>query len=478
MNAKEAELRKRVASAVSKTKETVTRDPYRLRFHISPPTGLLNDPNGLIHFKGLYHVFYQWNPFAMEHGPKFWAHLTSQDLVHWEEQKYALSPSEWYEKDGCYSGSAIEHDSRLYLLYTGNVKDMHGNRETYQCLAVSEDGIHFEKRGPVLRLPDQYTAHFRDPKVWKKGNLFYMIVGAQTKDHNGAAALFSSPDLVDWTHIGPLTTEFGSFGYMWECPDVFRLNDKDIFMFSPQGLERQPFKFQNLYQSGYCTGELDYRTGAFRHTDFQELDYGFDFYAPQTFEDEKGRRLLFAWMGAADGQESSHPTANANWVHALTLPRELKRAGDNVLQLPVEETKKWRHSAIADSQIGFTSGKPYTIQGTCMEILLDKLSFDGAWVSIDMRGHLTFTYNKETKTALLRRLNPIDQTWEERACKLEKLEKLHIFLDVSSAELFLNGGEITFTSRYFPDEKNEDITLTAQSSASFGLQIWGLSETK
>src|SRR5690606_19108629 len=132
------------------------------------------------------------------------------------------------------SGSAIEYDNKLYLFYTGNVKTDNGGRETYQCLAVSEDGIHFDKKGPVIQLPEGYTSHFRDPKVWQQENKWFMVIGAQTTSLDGTVVLFSSDDLKHWQQEGPLAgngiTLPNYFGYMWECPDFFTLNNMDILL--------------------------------------------------------------------------------------------------------------------------------------------------------------------------------------------------------------------------------------------------------
>lgn len=130
-----------------KNKKVIESDNNRLHFHLMPAVGLLNDPNGFIQFKGVYHVFFQWNPFETAHGAKFWGHYSSTDLINWNEEPIALAPDEWFDKNGCYSGSAVEHEGKMYLFYTGNVKEENGDRSTYQCLAISEDGIHFEKRG-------------------------------------------------------------------------------------------------------------------------------------------------------------------------------------------------------------------------------------------------------------------------------------------------------------------------------------------
>ena len=142
----------------------------RPKYHISPEQGFLNDPNGLAQFRGKYHVFYQWLPDVVPQGSKQWRHCISNDLVHWTDEGSALQPDEWYEKNGCYSGSGITTEDKYFLFYTGNVRDAEGGRETYQCVAVSDDGKSFQKEGPVIYLPDGYTAHFRDPKVWKKAN--------------------------------------------------------------------------------------------------------------------------------------------------------------------------------------------------------------------------------------------------------------------------------------------------------------------
>ena len=162
----------------------------RPKYHISPEQGFLNDPNGLAQFRGKYHVFYQWLPDVVPQGSKQWRHCISNDLVHWTDEGSALQPDEWYEKNGCYSGSGITTEDKYFLFYTGNVRDAEGGRETYQCVAVSDDGKSFQKEGPVIYLPDGYTAHFRDPKVWKKNNSWWMVVGAQTKELKGNVAIF------------------------------------------------------------------------------------------------------------------------------------------------------------------------------------------------------------------------------------------------------------------------------------------------
>lgn len=168
------------------------RKTLRQRFHLEPPAGLLNDPNGLAWYRGVYHVYFQWNKFEKNHSYKEWGSFASDDLVHWQFQGSALVPDQPYDQNGVYSGSALEIDGKLCLYYTGNVKHQ-GLRNSRQCLAVTEDGRRYLKLGPVLEKPDGYTPHFRDPKVFRGENgWYYMLIGAQQASGRGALALARS----------------------------------------------------------------------------------------------------------------------------------------------------------------------------------------------------------------------------------------------------------------------------------------------
>lgn len=470
MSTEEGLLIKKAYREIEKHRNQVFSDSYRLNYHLMPPVGLLNDPNGLIHYKGVYHVFFQWNPFETTHGAKFWGHYTSSDMVHWKEEPVALAPSEWYEKDGCYSGSAVESNGQLYLFYTGNVKHENGTRETYQCLAVSSDGIHFEKQGPVLRLPSGYTTHFRDPKVWKKGDHWYMIVGAQTIDVKGAAVLFISKDLVNWEEIGIIAGSglngLTDFGYMWECPDLIHLSGKDILFVSPQGLERTGFLYNNLFQSGYMVGSFDYENFTFRHGPFTELDRGFDFYAPQTFTDDRGRTILYGWMGITDEMEAYQPTISNHWVHALTIPRVLELSNGKIYQSPVEEFKKLRKDQVAVE----TAGGQFHLDALSTELLLTPLKKGSFQISFRNEAHLCFDIDK--KEISLHRKNFKTGALETRTCTLSSVSMLHIFMDHSSLEIFINEGEEVFTARYFPNPNDDSIIFSGK--VDFKLTKWNL----
>ena len=473
------DLLQRACEKVREYQSSAVNDPYRLEFHLMPPVGLMNDPNGLIQFNGVYHVFYQWNPFETAHGSKFWGHFSSRDLIHWQENPPALVPDEWYEKNGCYSGSAIESDGKLYLFYTGNVKNEGNERETYQCLAVSHDGIQFEKKGPVVFLPKGYTAHFRDPKVWKQNDTWYMVVGAQTLKEEGQVVLFTSRNLKDWDFKGPLAGSnlngLGDFGYMWECPDLFRLENQDILLVSPQGLEAQGHHCQNLFQSGYFIGQWNPETNDYQHGEFTELDRGFDFYAPQTFEDGKGRRILYAWMGITDEQESYHPTIEKGWVHALTIPRELQLKGDKLYQKPAAELIQLRKSKDCDGQVLLNEEAPlFELSAFVSEIKIEVHELEADLLEIHIRDNMKLYYDKKQGIFTIERKAFKDGTPESRSCKLPSLKELHLFLDTSSIEIFLNGGQEVFTARFFAEPNQQKVRFTANGKANLSIKKWSL----
>lgn len=465
---------------VKENKPFIEKDPNRLQFHLMPPVGLLNDPNGLIQYNGVYHVFYQWNPFETAHGAKFWGHYSSKDLVHWQEQPPALVPSEWYEKNGCYSGCAVEADRKLFLFYTGNVKDVNNQRETYQCMAVSEDGIHFEKRGPVIHTPKGYTPHFRDPKVWKRGGTWYMVLGAQTENEEGRVVLYDSEDLENWEYKGPVTgtnyNGLGDFGYMWECPDFFQLGSKDVLLVSPQGIKAKGHQYQNLFQSGYFIGEWNLENNEYKHGRFIELDRGFDFYAPQTFDDDQGRRIMYAWMGITDDKEAFQPTIANGWVHALTIPRELDLKGDRLYQKPVPELEMLRNSLDFDQQVSIENEEKSwpELKGVVSEIKMDVLQLKADMIEINIRGQIKLIYNQAEQLFTLERKSYKDQSLESRSCQLSSLEEIHVFLDTSSIEIFLNGGLEVFSARFFADPAHQEFTVSINGKLDVAMKKWSL----
>lgn len=434
------------------------KEKFRLNYHLMPAKGLLNDPNGLVEKDGIYHVFYQWNDKECEHGAKKWGLYTSKNLINWEIEDVALTPEEWYETHGCYSGSGIVIDDKINLVYTGNVKNEKGDRETYQCLAVEKNDGSFEKLGTIIdMIPAGFTEHFRDPKVWGKDGYYFMVLGAQNTELKGEVLLYKSENFRDWELVDSIYNK-QDLGYMIECPDLFELNGEKILLSSPQGIEAKGDLFNNLYQSGYMIGEVDYMTGENKWNEFMEIDRGFDFYAPQTFSDSKGRRIMYAWMGM---EENGHLSVEeGNWVHALTMPRELVLKNGRIFQKPLDEFKTLRvnekfHKNLEVEENIMIEG----IEGKSYELIVELHSLDSEEFGIKLRKNSEeelLVKFKNDKLIINR-----DKTLGlkgQRACKTEEnIHKLHIFMDESSMELFYNDGKEVFTTRFYVNEDAKDI---------------------
>lgn len=489
---KKMEMRKKVIGHLEHMKKLVEKDYHRLKYHIMPPAGLLNDPNGFIHIHGEYHLFYQLNPLHTKHGLKYWGHVISKDLVNWEQQPIALYPTEWYERNGCYSGCAVDNGGTLTLIYTGNVKNEEGIRETYQCIATSKDGINFEKDGenPIIsNQPKGYTRHFRDPKVWKKDGVWYMVIGTQTNKEVGKVLLYTSADLKEWSMVGVVTGSYENnlvdMGYMWECPDLFSLDGQEVLLACPQGMKPRGDLYNNIYQSGYFIGRLNYETGALSHGNFIELDRGFEFYAPQTTEDKRGRRILIGWMGLPGEEE--HPTTEYGWIHAMTIPRELSLISEKLVQKPVEELKALRKNHIfhGDILLKKEAINLSGIQGDAIELLVEcnlltaeafeihlRCSEDGAEKTI-------LSYYKGTSNIELNRNSSGKGYGGIRRCTITPREfiKFHIFMDTSSIEIFVNDGEEVFSSRIYPSEQSRGIKFFAVNGEAIITEVnqWDLS---
>lgn len=196
-------------------KKEKNNESFRNNYHFQPPFGLINDPNGLSFFNGEYNIFFQWNPFTCEHKFKHWGLIKTKDFINYTIPKVVLAPVDYYDKNGCYSGSAIERNGVLELLYTGNVKDKNGNRLSYQCAAIMNKDGDVKKLGALLdSVPKGYTSHFRDPKVYFKNGKYYFIIGAQTDKLKGRVLLYSSLDMRKWSLEGEVKTCLENFGYM------------------------------------------------------------------------------------------------------------------------------------------------------------------------------------------------------------------------------------------------------------------------
>ncbi|QTC40397.1 sucrose-6-phosphate hydrolase [Bacillus sp. V3] len=478
-DAKENELEQLQAKSASST--------WKPAYHIHPGYGLMNDPNGLAYFNGEFHVFYQWYPFGPTHGMKHWAYVKSTDLLDWERLPTAIVPVEDYESHGAYSGASIEVDGELYLYYTGNIKYSSEERSANQCLAIMDkDGVirKYEQNPIIEGVPEGYTGHVRDPKVFKKNKTYYMLLGAQRENLTGAIIVYESSNARDWNFKGELDLDLNlpDTCYMLECPDYFELNGQDVLVVSPQGLAAEKHAYQNLYNVIYVLGEMNIENLTFKVESHHELDKGFDFYAPQAFEGKNNERLLFGWAGMG---EMDYPSDKEGWAHCLTIPRELDVLDGRLIQKPAKELKKLRTEP-AKGEFSLSQGS--TEIGAAsdqyeLELSLDSIEseiFGLKLFSSEAEG-LVLEFNRSEQTVTLNRESFAEafgaEHGFERNSELEIGDSvdLQIFVDRSIVEIFINGGELVFTSRVFPHKESTGINVVADGKMNVNYKSYPMS---
>ncbi len=449
-------------------------------YHLAPPAGWMNDPNGLIYFNGLYHAFYQHHPMSEDWGPMHWGHATSPDMVHWQHEPIALAPGDEYDLDGCFSGSAVDDGGVLSLIYTGHVwlsgeGDDSAIREV-QCLAISHDGIHFEKRGVILT-HQQALCIFRDPKVWHEDGSWWMVVGARDKNDTGQVLLYRGVSLSEWRFERVLAHADAQEGYMWECPDFFPLGEHRYLMFSPQGMKAEGYAYRNRFQSGVLRGHWQPETVFKRMGAFEELDHGHDFYAPQSFLTADGRRVILGWM---DMWESPMPSKQEGWAGSFTLPRELIECHGKLYQRPVRELESLRQQQQHIEPATVTDA--YLIAPCAdaveLEICWDTARSQAEHYGVRLGEGLQLYVDNQAKRLVLWRRYLHEGIDGYRSIALPQCEqvKIRVFIDRSSVEVFVNDGEACMTSRIYPQPEQRALTLYSSQGEAvmLGGSLWYL----
>lgn len=502
---------------------------FKPKFHFSCPKGWMNDPNGFSFFNGEFHLYYQHYPFDTKWGPMHWGHATSKDLLHWTDQPIALYPESPCDNQGCFSGTALTEDDHQILIYTGvtqNPADKNQNIQQ-QCIAIN-DGKTFSKlpQNPVIRSSDVKTpfriTDFRDPKIFKEGSVYYCASVIMKNDGNGAIALFSSTDLIHWKFLNIMAETNGEMGGMWECPDFFTLDGKDVIIVSPQSVNACDQKgFHDGNNSVYMTGILDKTSFKFKpdtrkENNFYaaEIDYGIDFYAPQTMLSPDGRRIMIAWLQA---WESYITPENHNWSGMMTMPRELVLKNNCLIQRPVKEYEEIIADCPAISgRIDAYSGNSDCDNNTChsssntiltfenrsypqcelnVKFTLPKYSLsksitppdfsetsmgtyddpDKLLITVydDNECYVNFTLDVSKMQLTFDRSHSINNggAINKRTVNLSQQTdgsiQLRFIFDAYSCETFINDGEKTFTNAYFLHQDVRKIKVQANLKCGF-----------
>lgn len=459
-------------------------------FHLTPRTGWMNDPNGLCYYQGAYHLFYQYYPYDTIWGPMHWGHAVTTDLLHWDYLPCALAPDTDADDAGCFSGTAVPApDGRLLLLYTGVQRVDPGQDDTkqMQCLAAG-DGIDFVKdaANPVIGedlLPEGGSAvDFRDPKIWYEDGLYRCVVSTRDKTAQGSILLYESPDARHWTYRTTLDRCNGEYGKMWECPDFFPLEDRQVLIVSPQEMEATP---DGEFHAGYgvvaLVGRYDKAGARFTREWVQTLDSGLDFYAPQSVVAPDGRRILIGWM---ENWETVNRTPRRHrWFGRMSLPREAFLREGRLCQRPVRELETlWqdtltrRETLDGDAAWEGVSGRRLDLTVTldlaaspdCRRFTL-RFAEDGCH-------HTDIAWDPAAATLVLdRSLCGIRQDFPNRrevpAAPRDGKLVLRLILDSDCMELFVNDGERVLSAIIETPVEADGLSLHSEGAAALDLEL-------
>lgn len=475
---------------ISVSSSAYYKEPFRPQFHFSPEKHWMNDPNGMIYYKGIYHLFYQYYPKDIVWGPMHWGHATSTDLVHWKHKEIALFP----DKLGLiFSGSAVvdinntsglgtKENPPMIAIFTYHNMEIEkaGKINTQsQGLAYSlDEGETWKKYdgNPIIKNPE--LKDFRDPKVFwneetKEWNLV-LVAG----DH---AQFYTSKNLTNWNLQSEFGKNIGAHGGVWECPDLFKLKVK--------GSEEEKWALLISINPGapnggsgtqYFIGDYDGKTFKTNQKDIKWIDYGTDNYAGVTYNDTPdNKRIFIGWMS---NWLYARNTPTKNWRSAMTLPREISLSEINgnytLKSTPIEQFKQ---QLVSDYSKDLTPLK----KGTKIDFTYDHLNQSALQFnsknqnlklifSNDSNDSLVLNYDAKQKIFSIDRrhsgLVDFEKTFAKDIHKtsvsnlVSDAVDYQIILDWSSIEIFLNKGVYSFTEQLFPNKPYTKLSIQSNEN--------------
>ena len=449
----------------------------RAAFHVCAPVGWINDPNGFSLYGGKIHLFFQHHPYDWHWGPMHWGHVTTEDFVRWQLLPEALAPDRAYES-GCFSGSAVTWRGRHALIYTSHLDrpGPDGIRQILeqQSLALG-DGVDYEKvpEDPILRteaLPEGACARdFRDPRVWEEDGRYRMIVASRRADGLGSYLIYESEDLRGWRFVTELLHSDGHrLGKMWECPDWFPLDGSRVLLLSAQEMEADDEGFHGLNGTAALVGGWEKATETFTPGPPRPIDYGWDFYAPQTVLTADGRRVMIAWMQSWDDDVTP---PEQRWAGMMTFPRELRVRGGRLYQAPVRELERYHADSVTVRSVAEKEGRRLT-SGRQLDFTLTVEDAAAAVFSLDVAAggayRTRLTYDAPAGRLTVDRTHagmPGDRYPVQIVPLVSVPERaeLRAVMDRGSLELFLNGGEQAVSVLIWTDPACGDVILSADA---------------
>ena len=428
--------------------------------HITPIKGWINDPNGVIKFKNQYHVFFQHHPYGLTWGPMHWGHVVSDDFLNWKHLPIALTPGDEFDKDGCFSGTAIVYNERLYLIYTGFIfNEDHEKIIQQQCLAYSDDGVNFTKVGLIIgkdNLPKDFAPNdFRDPMVYMDNDEFIMLVCARRINGKGNILKYKSKDLLHWEYVSYILEE-DSRGIMTECVDYVK--DLNLLINSEQYRPYVGYNDRNTHTTIYRLGAFKNEKFIFDHEGM--IDYGFDFYAPQVILKDN---IMIGWMNM---WERNNPSEKYGFAGSLTIPRKIEIKKNELYQTPVLPKNKIAQNVmnghfLDDVRVGFYKIEIDDLKSFDLKVRKGQnheTTFklvDNEWIfDRSQSGEPIIGCEKDDDSLKQIRRMPYIES---------KHHEIYLVLDEFSFEIFVDGKSLT--SLIYPDLEDDllDLKITASN---------------
>lgn len=464
----------------NETRRKLAADPHRPTYHFLPPANWMNDPNGLIQWRGRYHLFYQHNPHGPIWAAMHWGHAYSDDLIHWHDAPVALAPTpDGPDKDGVWSGCMVDDNGTPTIIYTAVAPET-------QCIATGSDDLmtwHRHPANPVIPTPPDglKVGAFRDPCVWQDDEGWYMALGASLVKNGtakGAVLLYRGRDLTNWSYVGPLFVGDGDeTGDTWECPSFFTYGGRQVLIVS------KTTHSDVLYFTG------DYANHRFTPSRGGMVDYGAEFFAPQTFTDSHGRRLMFGWL--LEGRDED-ACIKAGWAGVMTLPRVLSLDDDSrLVSVPAPELEALRdthHHATAVSVEPGKSGYITEIRGDALEISVTFARGEAEAFGVVVRqspdGHeetRIFYDAIGERVVINRRRASLSATVQRETIhaplplKAGGTFDLRVFVDRSVIEVYADSGRAILSARVYPtrsDSTGIDLFSDGDVTHVHRLDVW------
>ena len=445
---------------LSDTFDTQNRERFRPDYHHTPTYGWMNDPNGMFYKDGVWHLFYQWNPYGSMWENMTWGHSTSSDLIHWEAQPTAIVAD---DLGAIFSGSCVVDHENTAGFGKGAVVAFYtsaGESQTQSMAYSTDNGRTFTKYegNPVLtaNAPD-----FRDPKVfWHKETQRWIMVLAVGQEMQ----IYSSPNLKQWTMESRFGQEYGNHGGVWECPDLFQL--------PVRGTGQQKWMLIcNINPGGIFGGSAtQYFIGQFDGHQFtceskpevtKWMDYGKDHYATVTFDNApEGRRVALAWM--------------SNWQYANEAPTKQYRSANSIardLDLFTDGGETYCGVTPSKEMLSLR-GKPQKQLTEACEVVVSLKGTTDITLLNAKGEQVTMRYDAQKQTFSMDRTKSGDVGFSENfACTTTapthgQMKQLRLFIDRSSIEAFDGEGRMAMTNIVFPSEPYSQIKVTNKAKVT------------